>query len=49
MSWSCRIRGSAGGGFVLAPLAEIRPGLILPGQTETVSQLLKKLPARRFG
>jgi 2-amino-4-hydroxy-6-hydroxymethyldihydropteridine diphosphokinase len=31
--------------FVLAPLAEIRPGLILPGQTETVSQLLKKLPA----
>jgi 2-amino-4-hydroxy-6-hydroxymethyldihydropteridine diphosphokinase len=31
--------------FVLAPLAEIRPGLILPGQTKTVSQLLKKLPA----
>jgi 2-amino-4-hydroxy-6-hydroxymethyldihydropteridine diphosphokinase len=31
--------------FVLAPLAEIRPGLILPGQTETVSQLLKNLPA----
>jgi 2-amino-4-hydroxy-6-hydroxymethyldihydropteridine diphosphokinase len=30
--------------FVLAPLAEIRPGLILPGQTETVSRLLKKLP-----
>jgi 2-amino-4-hydroxy-6-hydroxymethyldihydropteridine diphosphokinase len=31
--------------FVLAPLAEIRPGLILPGQTKTVSQLLKTLPA----
>jgi 2-amino-4-hydroxy-6-hydroxymethyldihydropteridine diphosphokinase len=31
--------------FVLAPLAEIRPGLILPGQSETVSELLKKLPA----
>ncbi len=31
--------------FVLEPLAEIRPGLILPGQTESVSQLLKKLPA----
>jgi 2-amino-4-hydroxy-6-hydroxymethyldihydropteridine diphosphokinase len=31
--------------FVLAPLAEIRPGLILPGQTETVARLLEKLPA----
>jgi 2-amino-4-hydroxy-6-hydroxymethyldihydropteridine diphosphokinase len=30
--------------FVLAPLAEIRPGLILPGQMETVAQLLEKLP-----
>jgi 2-amino-4-hydroxy-6-hydroxymethyldihydropteridine diphosphokinase len=30
--------------FVLVPLAEIRPGLMLPGQTETVSQLLRKLP-----
>ena len=30
--------------FVLAPLAEIRPGLILPGQTETIAQLLQKLP-----
>jgi len=30
--------------FVLAPLADIRPGMILPGQTETVLQLLKKLP-----
>jgi len=30
--------------FVLEPLAEIRPGLILPGQTATVSQLLAKLP-----
>ena len=36
--------GISGRRFVLAPLAEIRPGLILPGQTETVSQLLKKLP-----
>jgi 2-amino-4-hydroxy-6-hydroxymethyldihydropteridine diphosphokinase len=32
-------------GFVLEPLAEIRPGLLLPGQTETVSKLLKKLAA----
>jgi 2-amino-4-hydroxy-6-hydroxymethyldihydropteridine diphosphokinase len=31
--------------FVLAPLADIRPGLILPGQSETVAQLLAKLPA----
>jgi 2-amino-4-hydroxy-6-hydroxymethyldihydropteridine diphosphokinase len=30
--------------FVLAPLAEIRPDLILPGHTETVAQLLEKLP-----
>jgi 2-amino-4-hydroxy-6-hydroxymethyldihydropteridine diphosphokinase len=29
--------------FVLAPLAEIAPGLILPGQTKTVSQLLGEL------
>jgi len=29
--------------FVLAPLAEIRPGLSLPGQTATVLQLLKAL------
>ena len=31
-------------GFVLTPLAEIRPGLLLPGQKETVAQLLKRLP-----
>lgn len=31
--------------FVLQPLSEIAPGLILPGQSETVSQLLKELPA----
>ena len=29
--------------FVLQPLADIRPGLLLPGQTKTVSQLLKEL------
>ena len=29
--------------FVLAPLAEIRPGLVLPGQMETVAQMLEKL------
>jgi 2-amino-4-hydroxy-6-hydroxymethyldihydropteridine diphosphokinase len=30
--------------FVLAPLAEIAPDLVLPGQTETVSDLLERLP-----
>jgi 2-amino-4-hydroxy-6-hydroxymethyldihydropteridine diphosphokinase len=30
--------------FVLAPLAEILPGLILPGQTQTVLQLALSLP-----
>jgi 2-amino-4-hydroxy-6-hydroxymethyldihydropteridine diphosphokinase len=29
--------------FVLAPLAEIRPNLILPGQTKTVRELLAQL------
>ena len=29
--------------FVLEPLADIRPDLVLPGQTKTVSQLLKEL------
>jgi 2-amino-4-hydroxy-6-hydroxymethyldihydropteridine diphosphokinase len=36
--------GISGRRFVLAPLTEIRPGLVLPGQTETVAQLLKNLP-----
>jgi len=31
--------------FVLEPLNEIAPDLILPGQTKTVSQLLAELPA----
>jgi 2-amino-4-hydroxy-6-hydroxymethyldihydropteridine diphosphokinase len=30
--------------FVLQPLSEIAPGLVLPGQTRTVSQLLAALP-----
>ena len=30
--------------FVLQPLSEIAPDLILPGQTKTVSQLLAQLP-----
>ena len=29
--------------FVLQPLADIRPGLVLPGQTKSVSQLLEEL------
>ena len=31
--------------FVLQPLAEIAPALILPGQTQSVAQLLAQLPA----
>ena len=31
--------------FVLQPLAEIAPDLILPGQTRTAAELLEKLPA----
>ncbi len=30
--------------FVLEPLAEIRPDLILPSQSLTIAELLKKLP-----
>ncbi len=32
-------------GFVLHPLAEIRPDLILPGQNQTVRELAQSLPA----
>ena len=38
--------------FVLGPLAEIAPGLILPGQGKTVAELLEGLPysgARNLG
>jgi 2-amino-4-hydroxy-6-hydroxymethyldihydropteridine diphosphokinase len=31
--------------FVLHPLADIRPELILPGQTKTVAELLAQLPS----
>jgi 2-amino-4-hydroxy-6-hydroxymethyldihydropteridine diphosphokinase len=39
--------------FVLQPLGEIAPELVLPGQTKTVARLLTELPAgeeavRRF-
>jgi 2-amino-4-hydroxy-6-hydroxymethyldihydropteridine diphosphokinase len=30
--------------FVLEPLRDIRPGLVLPGQRKTVAELLKELP-----
>ncbi len=32
--------------FVLLPLAEIYPGLVLPGQTASIAQLLARLPER---
>jgi 2-amino-4-hydroxy-6-hydroxymethyldihydropteridine diphosphokinase len=31
-------------GFVLRPLAEIQPNLVLPGQTKTVRELAEELP-----
>jgi 2-amino-4-hydroxy-6-hydroxymethyldihydropteridine diphosphokinase len=30
--------------FVLLPLADIRPELVLPGRNETISELLAELP-----
>ena len=45
--------GQAGHLFVLQPLADIRPNLILPGQKKTTSELLAELKASgevvRFG
>ena len=39
--------------FVLQPLSEVAPDLVLPGQSQTVAQLLAQLPPdatmRRFG
>ena len=32
--------------FVLEPLVEIRPGLVLPGQQENVAAMLERLPDR---
>jgi 2-amino-4-hydroxy-6-hydroxymethyldihydropteridine diphosphokinase len=34
--------------FVLQPLSEIAPDLILPGQTKTISQLLAELPGEEI-
>jgi 2-amino-4-hydroxy-6-hydroxymethyldihydropteridine diphosphokinase len=31
-------------GFVLAPLAEIAPGFVFPGENETIQELLLRLP-----
>ena len=31
-------------GFVLRPLSEIRPNLVLPGETKTVRELVEELP-----
>jgi 2-amino-4-hydroxy-6-hydroxymethyldihydropteridine diphosphokinase len=34
-------------GFVLAPLADIRPGLILPGQEKSIAELLAELESHQ--
>lgn len=37
----------AGRRFVLAPLADLRPGLVVPGTGKTVSDLLAAAPPAR--
>lgn len=34
--------------FVVQPLADVRPDLIIPGQLETVKQILRRLPKEPF-
>ncbi len=48
-TFNCRIRVCHLRGFVLHPLAEIRPNLVLPGQTKTVRELTEELSHSRFG